>query len=68
MNSAAIDWRKVEAVMACCVRGAPSGGPYIPSKDERSLLDSARRADLIRYRTLHKQVKEEEGERVRGGW
>lgn len=63
-----IDWQKVEAVMACCVAGSPSGGPYIPSKDERALLDRARQEDLIRYRTMHKQVKEEAGERVMGGW
>lgn len=63
-----VDWQRVEAVMACCVRGAPSGGPYIPSADERRLLDQARQADLIRYRTLHKQVKAEAEERLMGGW
>ncbi len=54
-----LDWSEVAAIMACCVAGAPSGGPHIPSAHERRVLDQARRKNIKRYRLLYARLKAE---------
>ena len=57
-----MNWDKIELVIRRSVTGTP------PSPEDLDLLQKAHRADPDRYASLHRKVKGEEIDRVRGGW